>query len=207
MTVSDALELRRAVPSFDSSVEISQEEILALIDKASLAPSSMNLQPWKFIVCHSAEDKARLQVASYRQKKISESSATIVVLGDLHQHNNAERVAESNIAHGYFGPERKEGFIKGAHNNAHNPQAQRDEAFRGGSLWAMSFMLVAKEAGWDTAPMGGYEADKVIAEFNLPENLIPVLVIGLGKVNPSINMLPRNDRFPASETARFGNWS
>ena len=52
MTVSEALNARRATPFFDPSQEISLDALKALIDQASLSPTSMNLQPYNLLVVH-----------------------------------------------------------------------------------------------------------------------------------------------------------
>ena len=80
MTVNEALHARRATPSFDKSVTITREEVLALIDEASLAPSSMNMQPWEFLVIETDEDKAKLKDVAMNQGKVTEASAVIVVI-------------------------------------------------------------------------------------------------------------------------------
>jgi nitroreductase len=198
MTVTEALEIRRSVPSFSPDVEIDQSQLRGLIEQASLAPSSMNLQPWRFIVCQSSESKATLKAASYNQKKIVESSAAIIVVGNLDQHLNAVELSK------HLPADRAESYRNGAFNGWNEkPQAQRDEAFRGGNLWAMTFMLVATEAGWDTAPMGGYVPEQITAEFGLSDREIPVLIIAIGKRNPEVQLFPRAHRFPSAETTEF----
>ena len=207
MTVSDALEFRRAVPSFVPEVQISREEIDALIDRASLAPSSMNMQPWKFILCHTAEEKELLKSVSYNQPKIAQASAVIVVLGDLKQYENAPRVVQFNIEAGYYGEERREGAIaapRGAWEN--NPGLARDEAFRGCSLWSMAFMLAAAEDGWATAPMSGFVPDQLTEAFGVPDRFVPVMLIAIGKANPEVKIHKRSIRFPASELVHPGKF-
>lgn len=206
MTVTEALAARRAVPSFDSTAEISLDELERIIDLACLAPSSMNLQPWEFLICHTDEEKARLQTVTMNQKKVSEASAVVVLIGNTLLHENAGVVADGLVERGYMPTERKEGFVGMASGFRDNAQAAREEAIRSGSLWAMAFMLAATEAGWDTAPMGGFVADDLSAEFGLPETRFPVLVIGIGKANPEIKILDRNIRFSAKELSHYGNW-
>ncbi len=206
MTVTEALVARRAVPSFDTSVNISLSELEGIIDTACLAPSSMNLQPWEFLICHTDEEKARLQSVTMNQKKVSEASAVVVLIGNTLLHENADAVADGMIERGYMPTERKEGFVGMASGFRENAQAAREEAIRSGSLWAMAFMLAAAEAGWDTAPMGGFVADALSAEFGLPETRFPVLVIGIGKSNPEIKILDRNIRFSAKQLSHYGNW-
>jgi nitroreductase len=206
MTVTEALQKRRAIPSFDTSIQISKEELDKLIDLASLAPSSMNLQPWELIVCFSAEDKARMQAVTMNQKKVSEASAVLAVICNLDFPDHADAIAEGNVTRGYFPEERKAGFIEGAHSFKKNSQALREEAIRSCNLWAMSFMLVATEAGWDTAPMGGFVAESLSSEFGLPDSRFPILVIAIGKRNPDLKILDRSLRFSASEISHIGNW-
>ncbi len=207
MEFLEVLSSRRSVPSFDPSVSIDRTVLLEILNTANLAPSSMCLQQWEYIVCDTPEAKARLQAASFNQKKITEASAVVIVLGNLKAaEQHAEIVADANMEAGYFGEDRRERWIASAKKGWPTERVERDEAFRGPSLWAMTFMFAAKEAGWDTAPMGGYEPDKVIAEFGLPETHIPVLLIAIGKANPEITLLPRVKRIPAETLAHFNNW-
>lgn len=206
MTVTEALQHRRATPSFDTTVKIDQAELEALIDKACLAPSSMNLQPWEFLVCIDEADKERLLGVAMNQKKVVEASAVIVVVCDTTYHLHAADVADSQIERGYMPAERKEGFVTMVHGFGENKQASREEAIRSSNLWAMAFMLAAAEAGWDTAPMGGFVASDLSTEFGLPETYFPVLLIAIGKRNPSVNLLPRNFRYGAETLTHYGNW-
>jgi nitroreductase len=207
MEFLEALSRRRAIPSFDPTVKISREELMEILDQANLAPSSMNLQHWEYIVCQTSESKAKLQEAAFNQKKISESSAAILLLGNRFANfQHSERVAEAMVQHGYYGEERREKWIEMAQSHWLTEQQKRDEAFRGSSLWAMVFMLAAQNAGWDTAPMGGYDPAKVMETFSIPEDYVPVLIICIGKANPDVNLLPRVPRISAAELAHFDAW-
>ncbi len=207
MDVSSAIHARRAVPSFDSSVEISLEELVALMNEANLAPSAMNLQPWEFLVCHTIEDKKRLQAVSYQQAKVAEASAVVVVLGNLQHHHHAPRIADENVKSGVLPEDRRDAWVAGA-VGAYEGLAQklRDEVLRGGSLWAMTFMYKALECGWDTAPMGGFEADKLVKEFGVTDTHVPVIMVAIGKRNPDVEIRPRSYRIPVSELIHLGNF-
>ena len=45
---SDIVYNRRSIRNFDSSVKIPREELLEILDKTVTAPSSVNMQPWRF---------------------------------------------------------------------------------------------------------------------------------------------------------------
>jgi putative NAD(P)H nitroreductase len=206
MTVTEALHARRAVPSFDPSINISKENLEKLINVACLAPSSMNLQPWEFLVCISDQDKARMQSVAMDQKKVSEASAVIAVICNLNFPDHAQTVARSHVEKGYFPEERVAGYVGMASSFKANSQALREEAIRSCNLWAMAFMMVATEAGWATGPMGGFVAEDLSKEFGLPDSRFPVLLITIGKASPALKLLERNIRFPANELTHFGNW-
>ncbi|MDX2066103.1 MAG: nitroreductase family protein [Fimbriimonadaceae bacterium] len=208
MTVTEALQHRRATPHFDPSAVISREELLAIMDTASLAPSSSNLQPWAFLILESEADRRRLWAVSYEQPKILEAPVVVVVLGNYRAHiEHGPQIVDSQIANGYLKPERREQKIADLAGGWDHPVAQMTEAFRGSSLWSMAFMLAAEEAGWNTAPMGGYKPDELMAEFGVPDTYFPTMIICVGKADASRTMLPRNVRFAAADRIHVGNWA
>ena len=50
----DVIQERRSVRSYDPTVKISREEMTEILELATLAPSSSNLQPWRFLVIDQA---------------------------------------------------------------------------------------------------------------------------------------------------------
>src|SRR5271163_1802417 len=80
-TLIEAIEERRATPSFDGT-PIPADDLKQILDAGLHAPSGYNMQPWRFIVVQSAEQKRKLRAASYNQGKVEEASAVIVACGD-----------------------------------------------------------------------------------------------------------------------------
>ena len=80
-TLSQAIRERRATPSFDGT-PIPAEDLQRILEAGLSAPSGYNMQPWRFIVVQSDEQKKRLRAASYNQGKVEEASAVIVACGD-----------------------------------------------------------------------------------------------------------------------------
>lgn len=60
-TFSDIVFGRKSVRVYDETYKISHEEMLAMIQEATTAPSSVNMQPWRFVVVESDEQKANLK--------------------------------------------------------------------------------------------------------------------------------------------------
>src|ERR1700735_3914560 len=75
--LSQAIAERRASPSFDES-PIPDADLLKILQAGLHAPSGYNLQPWRFIVVRSPEQKKRLRAASFNQAKVEEASVMIV---------------------------------------------------------------------------------------------------------------------------------
>ncbi len=80
-TLTQAIAERRATPSFDGS-PIPAEDLRRILDAGLHAPSGYNMQPWRFVVVQSAEQKRKLRAPGYNQGKIEEASAVIVASGD-----------------------------------------------------------------------------------------------------------------------------
>ena len=49
---------RRSVKVYNPEVKISREEMSEILAKASRAPSAINMQPWRFLVIGSAEERS-----------------------------------------------------------------------------------------------------------------------------------------------------
>ena len=66
----------------------------------------------------------------------------------------------------------------------------------------MMFMLIAKDKGWDTCPMIGFDPERVSKVFIIPENLEPVILITMGKEDTS-KRRHRGYRKPLGEFVTF----
>lgn len=171
---------RHSVKEYQAGHKMPKEHLEQLLLSATQAPSSWNLQHWKFIVIEDQAYKEKLHPIAYGQKQIVDSSVVIAVLGDLEANKNVEPVFGPLVAAGHMPKELKDtlaGQIEGAYQH---PQVARDEAIRNGSLAAMQLMIAAKALGYDTCPMGGYDAARFVTEFNVPERYVPVMLISVG---------------------------
>ena len=61
------------------------------------------------------------------------------------------------------------------------PQVERDEGMRSCGLAGMSIMLMAKELGYDSCPMDGFDYDAVGEIIGLPEGHAIAYMIAIGK--------------------------
>ena len=90
---SDIVYNRRSIRNFDPSVKIPREELLEILDKTVTAPSSVNMQPWRFVVVESAEGKEKLKpFVSYNGVQNETSSAMVLIFADLKSQERAEEI-------------------------------------------------------------------------------------------------------------------
>src|SRR4051812_3980392 len=99
---SEAIRERRATPSFDGS-PVPREDLKKILDAGIHAPSGYNIQPWRFVVVQSPEQKQKLQAASFGQPKVREAGAIIVACGDFDAVGSAQfcRGVEMSEKHGF----------------------------------------------------------------------------------------------------------
>ena len=75
---------RRSIREYDPTIKISQEEMKQILEDATRAPSSVNLQPWRFVVVSSEEGKEKLRpFMRFNTKQNDTSSAMILLFGDM----------------------------------------------------------------------------------------------------------------------------
>jgi len=176
---------RRTIREFDPSIKISKEEMREILQDATRAPSSVNLQPWRFVVVESNDGKEKLRpFMRFNTKQNDTSSAMIIIFGDMECYRYAETIYDQAVKDG------------------HMPQSVRDKQVNmivplyqsfsrekmneiikvDSSLMAMQLMLVARSYGYDTNPIGGYIEENLAETFGLDaKRYVPVLMIAMGK--------------------------
>ncbi|WP_096440936.1 nitroreductase family protein [Alteribacter populi] len=184
---------RHSVRKYDPEATIPEEELTEILEAASKAPSSWNLQHWKFLVVDDPKKKEQLLPIAYNQQQIVDSAAVIAVLGDVQANENAEDVYQGAVDNGFMTEQVRDTLV-GQINKAYEGDTPfpRDEAFLNASLASMNLMLAAKAKGYDTCPMGGFQRGAFVKEFNVPERYVPVMLLTVGKAAK-----------PAHQSARF----
>lgn len=76
--IIETLNWRYATKKFDSNKKISDIDFETLLEALRLSPSSLWLQPWKFLVITNPEIRKKLQEASWWQAQVTEASHYIV---------------------------------------------------------------------------------------------------------------------------------
>ncbi|MFD0671387.1 nitroreductase family protein [Cohnella sp. GCM10027633] len=191
---SDVIRERRSVRSYDPNYKISREEMTELLGEAILAPSSSNLQPWRFLVIDDQALKEKLLPIAYNQQQVADASAVIAVLGDLESYKLAEKIYNRAYEAGYMPEATKNAFVErtvSGYGSLPKDIATKIVSTDGG-LVSMQLMLAAKARGYDTVPMGGYDAAKFAEAFGIGERYVTVMLIAIGKAekpgHPSVRL-------------------
>lgn len=187
---------RRSIKKYDQAVKISKEEMTKILALATTAPSSVNMQPWRFLVIESPEAKAKLApLARFNQTQVETSSAVIAVFGDMNNFEKFEEIYGAAVEKGYMPLEVKERIHTSysGYFETISREEMKDVVLVDGGLVSMQIMLAARAYGYDTNPIGGYEKDQIAEAFGLDkERYIPVMLISIGKAadtgHPSVRL-------------------
>ena len=195
---------RRSIRKYDGTFKISNEELQSIILEANQAPSSMNMQPWRYVIVNSLEGKEELRKALYGNiSQLETSSAMIVVFNDLKKFDLAESIYNKAVDQGLMTPEAREKQL----SNISKMLVRMDinqinhVGLIDCGLAAMQLMLVAKERGYDTCPIGGFNHDLIHEATGMDkERYKPVMIISIGKAAEEGS---KTIRLTFDEVARF----
>jgi nitroreductase len=178
--LSQVIAQRRATPSFDGT-PIPDEDLKKILDAGLHAPSGYNMQPWRFVVVRQPEHKRRLRAASFNQAKVEEASAVIVACGDADGWRKGD--LEEMLRLGREGG-MPENYAEQAKINIPNYLSNHPNfpmwLNRHVMIALTTMMLMAEALGYDTAPMEGFEEEKVREVLKLPLSYHVVALLGIG---------------------------
>jgi len=178
---------RRSIRKYDENYKISHEELEEILTETLRAPSSMNMQPTRFIVVESDEGKAKLKPVLYgNQLQLDTSSAMICLFTDLQKYDYAEKIFDEAVELDIMPKEVRDRQIRNITNMARDldlNQTEKTGIFDGG-LISMQLMLVAKSHGYDTCPIGGFKRHEIAKALGIdPDRYKPLLIISIGKAD------------------------
>lgn len=177
MNVTEAIENRRSVKHYDPEHVMPETDLAELIRLVKLAPSSFNMQNYRLLVIRDKELRQQIRAAAWDQAQVADASVLFILCADLDAHNEDPAVYWSHA------PQEVQdvlgSMIKPFYDG--NDQLIRDEGIRSSALAGMTLMLAAKELGYDSCPMIGFDGAKVAELVNLPENYALSFMIPVGK--------------------------
>ncbi len=192
---------RCSVERFDSERELDEQEIRELIADATYAPSSFNIQHWRFVAVRRPEDKQRLKQAAYGQQQVADAAVTFIILGDTQAVDKLPSIVEQAVELGALAEGKAAAWVRMAREIYADPVLARDEAVRSASLAAMTLMLAAEARGLASGALSGFDIERVKKEFDIDERYVPVMLLAVG--HPAGSEQPRQPRLPVDEVLAF----
>ncbi|GAB4549307.1 MAG: nitroreductase family protein [Phycisphaerales bacterium] len=177
MDTLDAIYQRRSVKHYDPDHEMLEADLRKILEAAMQAPTSFNIQHWRFVVIKDKDLRAQVRANGNDQAQMTDASVLILMTADVdawkksperYWKNAPKEVADLLV--GWMGP-----FHKG------RPQLQRDEAQRSIGMAMQTIMLAAKAMGYDSCPMIGFDHEKVAELVKLPADHCMGPLIAIGK--------------------------
>ncbi|ULL18584.1 nitroreductase family protein [Paenibacillus sp. H1-7] len=205
--LSTLVKARRSANKFIPGVEILDKELEEMFQLVKFAPSAFNLQHTHYVVVKDPAVKQAMYEASGKQYKVQSASAVIIVLGHKDAYKDVGKINEGLMNLGVISKQEFDatvdsvlGFYEGR-----GEAFMQDEAIRNASLSAMLFMLIAKEKGWDTCPMIGFDPDAVRSALHVPDRYVPAMMIAIGKEDTG-SQRPRGYRKPTGEFVSYNSF-
>ncbi len=164
--LKDLLLSSRSYRSFDESVKISPEQLADWVDHVRYAPSSMNLQMLKFCAVTDETLCAHLLAGTRWAGKIKDMKLP----------------PEGHAPVAYI--------IICADKDV-VPTAENFDKDVG--ICAQTIMLAAAEAGFGGCMIGSFSPDEVKKTLELSDNLVPKLVLALGKPDERVELVGEAD--------------
>lgn len=177
--ILDILNFRHACKEFDSSKKISDSDFEIILKGGQLSPSSMGIEPWKFLVIQNESLREELATVSWGGKKqIPSCSHLVILLSRMPK----ELKHDSSYIHHLLtevkqmpqeAVENFKGVIKMIEDTRfqNNDQALLNYSCLQTYIAAANMMTVSAMQQIDSCAMGGYD-QKAVEEILIKHNLL-----------------------------------
>jgi nitroreductase len=177
LSVPAAIAARRSIRKY-KPVPVPKADLNEILRLTSLAPSSANIQPWRFVAIQDPELQARLQGAAYGQAQVGAAPALIVLYVDVED----TLASVDDLIHPGVPAERRPGNRQMIVNMFANKTREQQHDFTTTQAGiALGFLVLAAQSlGYSTSVMGGFEPDRVRELLDLPEGVAIPAIVALG---------------------------
>lgn len=180
-TISTVIAERRSTPRF-APTPITDADLKRIIVAGLESPSGYNLQPWRFVVVQSPEQRRKLCVASYEQPKIEQAPVVIVALGDPvgWREGDLDAVIRIGAEYGYAHPSKSGEMRQMIHKYLTEHKNMPMWLNRQVMIALTTMMLMAEALGYDTALMEGFDDRMVKEAIAAPDRMEVVCLLAVG---------------------------
>lgn len=207
---------RYTTKAYDAARKIPQATIDALLEQLRHSPSSVNSQPWHFVVADSAEGKARLAKSTvdgyaYNTPKIVDASHVIVFCTRTEMTEaHLDTLLDQEAADGRFRDEQAragQNQSRRHYVNLHRFEHKDVQHWMEKQTYLAlgTALLGAAAHGLDATPIEGFDSKIMDAELGLREQgYTSVVVLSLGyRSETDFNAGLNKSRLPAAKVFTF----
>ncbi|MFA9424046.1 MAG: oxygen-insensitive NAD(P)H nitroreductase [Sedimentibacter sp.] len=192
MNLNEILNTRYAVKKFDAIKKISDEDFSKIKALLRFSPSSVNSQPWHFVIANTDEGKKRISKSTqgfytFNEPKVMDSSQVVVFCAKTDMDEDyLLHVLETEDSDGRFAKQEiKDNQQKGRSIfvNMHHYDSKDLQHWMEKQVYLNigNLLLGAATLGIDAVPMEGFDAKVLDEELGLHENgYTAVVIVGLG---------------------------
>ncbi|MBC8011734.1 MAG: nitroreductase family protein [Burkholderiales bacterium] len=194
MHITESIAGRRSVKHFDPAHVMPESDLAELLRLAGLAPSSFNMQNYRFVLARDPELRRQLRAVSWDQAQVTDASLLVILCADLEAH------AKDPARYWSHAPQPVQDFLVPALKQfyAGKPALARDEGMRSTGFAGMTLMLAARGLGYESCPMVGFDPEAVAKLIRLPADHAISFMVAIGK--PVGEPWPRGARLTPTET-------
>ncbi|MBV0932113.1 oxygen-insensitive NAD(P)H nitroreductase [Marinobacterium weihaiense] len=212
MNITETMQTRYSTKVFDAQRTIPQDKIDQLISALRLSPSSVNSQPWHFIVAATAAGKRRLTrgtqgVFQANERKILDASHVVLFCARTSVEDDyLQHLLETEDADGRFEQDEQKtmthqirSMFVGLHRDTFDDVQHWSE--KQVYLNMGGLLLGAASLGIDAVPIEGIDTAALNDEFNLTQNgFTAVAAVALGyRHQDDFNASLPKSRLPEAE--------
>lgn len=190
MELIEVINNRYTVKKFDKEKKISAEDFEKIKELLRLSPSSVNIQPWKFLIAKENTGLEKIAKSTkgfeFNTNKVVDAQVAVVFCTTKNMNEeHLDKVLLKEEADGRFANDE----IKAGSDDARNGFYGMHKSFGDDKEWLEKqvylnighFVLGCAQLGIDSVIMEGIDKEILDQEFNLDEqNLRSTVVVGLG---------------------------
>ena len=181
------IESRRTTRRFDPDRPLPRALLVELLALATLAPSPLNLQPWRFVVVRDSRNRRKLRACAFGDPRITDAPAVLIVLAYLHpDRTDLAEVLDRMLALGAIAPEDAPRFRATAGREWERGDGPTFRATRASMVAVATLMIAAEARGVASSWLEGFDEEKVREAFGIPDDhaLCGLLALGYAAEAP-----------------------
>lgn len=188
MDIARIVTTRRTCKAFDAAKKIPEDKVEQVRTLLRYAPSSVNSQPWHFVIAASEAGKARIADTlkggyAYNEAKVRNASHVVVFCArtDLDEAHQAAILGQEERDGRFANPEARAGQQKarGFYVDLHREELQDVDSWMERQIYLSlgTLLLGAAALEIDACPMEGFDPAAVNAALDLAERGYTALVM------------------------------